>query len=110
MNDAPRAYARTTDPAESHAAARGLDEGTLNDNRAAVLDVLRAQSEPVTDRQLCIIYDAEAQLGRVPFQTDSGIRTRRNELARGGLVVRTGALTEKLARRTTYHSLWAVAA
>lgn len=77
--DGPRA--RRTDPETSHAAARSVRNVTAK--QVAVLR--RLADEPSTDEDL---------VDRVDGQTPSGIRTRRSELVRAGLVVDSGVRAE----------------
>lgn len=70
--------ARTTDPETSHAAARSVTK--LTEKQDAVLSVLRLLGL-ATDQTLLLAYREMAKEGRVPQQSDSGVRTRRNELS-----------------------------
>ena len=96
------ARARTSDPDTSHAAAQSLTPATLRLSQSAVLSVLTAYPAGLTDQGLALVYG-----DRWPAQSESGLRTRRAELVRGGLVVDTGR-RERLAtgRRAV---VWAVA-
>lgn len=82
-----RAHARRTDPQTSHDAATSL--GDLRESQRSVLYVLR-KFGPSTDERLVENYQAGAALGRVPRQSESGIRTRRKELTEAGLVRDSG--------------------
>lgn len=85
--------ARTTDPETSHLAAASIDESTLRDSQRAVLRVLRNVGVGMTDETLIATYRAawsRDARGRIPQQSESGIRTRRKELATMGLVVDSG--------------------
>lgn len=73
------AYARTTDPDTSHAAAESITDLRLR--QAAVLSVLNFVGQ-LTDEELVEQY---GEISPVP-QSPSGIRTRRAELVRKGLV------------------------
>jgi len=86
----PRAHARRTDPETSHAAAASLTPDTLRASQAAVLKVLENYPQGLTDVDLVDNYGNGVRLG-LPFQSASGIRSRRAELVAGGLVVDTGA-------------------
>ena len=83
--DEPKA--RTSDPDNSHAAARSLDN--LTERRQAVWAIL-LEHGPMTDEVLLAIYEQFADDGLVPSQSPSGVRTRRNELTKRGLAVDTG--------------------
>jgi uncharacterized protein involved in exopolysaccharide biosynthesis len=76
---APRA--RNTDPGTSHAAAASVQDVTRN--QEAVLEVLRHHG-PQTDEEIVRSYqhpDHPTLQGMLPQQSESGIRTRRRELA-----------------------------
>lgn len=77
--------ARSTDPLTSHLAAASI---SLDDLRASQRDILYLFAElgEMTDEQLCA---AVKHFGTVK-QTDSGVRTRRVELERLGLLVVRG--------------------
>ena len=87
------ARARRTDPETSHEAAASI-EG-LTARRQAVLEVLRRYG-PLTDEELVGIYEEKRVL---PPQSPSGIRTRRNELVRAGLVEATDILRTTVSGR-----------
>lgn len=84
----PRAYARHTDPAESHAAAASVSD--ITGKQSAVLALIR-ESGPITDHQLVIDYQRQHRQRGWPEQSDSGLRTRRNELFRRGYLARDAA-------------------
>lgn len=84
MQDQPRA--RTTDPATSHEAAASVTD--LNTKQEAVLAVLR-EIGPSTDQRLVSVYMFK-KAGSVPRQSESGVRTRRSELTKKGLVRPSG--------------------
>jgi len=98
--DEPKA--RTTDPETSHAAAASLER--LTERRQAVWAVL-AEYGPLTDEALVSIYDQLADDGLIPPQSPSGVRTRRNELAKLGLVADTGQRGTTISGRMAM--LWA---
>lgn len=97
--------ARTTDPETSHAAARSVTK--LTAKQEAVVKVLRALG-PATDQTLVLSYRDMSQGGQVPQQSESGVRTRRNELAsmEPARVVRVGTVKLPSGRRAI---LWKVA-
>jgi hypothetical protein len=74
--------ARRTDPQTSHDAAKSVDRVTNTQ-----LYILQALRRPRTDVQLIEAYRA---IGKAPQASESGIRTRRSELVRKGLVVDAG--------------------
>lgn len=60
-------------------------------SQLSVLNVLkRRPAQGFTDEELVHSYRLQAAAGRVPRQSESGIRTRRAELVKLGLVVPTG--------------------
>jgi hypothetical protein len=71
-------YARTADPYTSHEAAKSVNNVTQT--QQAILQLLE---KPMTDEQLVNAYQA----GSYPAASESGIRSRRAELARKGLLV-----------------------
>ena len=76
--------ARTSDPDTSHAAARSVTN--LTEKQDAVLNLLR-ETGSATDWALSSRYFFRAGLVE---QSESGLRTRRSELVRKGLVHDTG--------------------
>ena len=87
MTGEHRALARYTDPATSHEAAATVTD--LRKKQADVWHMLNTLG-PLTDEQL---VDAFASDWATPIQqSPSGVRTRRSELARKGLVRATGTL------------------
>lgn len=92
--------ARATDPETSHKAVP--KKLNLTRNRKAVLVVLR-ELGPMTDEQLHSAYSARARTGRAPAQSPSGLRTRRCELVRMGLVKSLG----EVVRNGSSRCVWA---
>jgi hypothetical protein len=90
MDPDERARARTTDPETSHLAAESV---AVRQNQIYVYQVLH-QLGPSTDEWLVYCYP---QYMRDHQQSPSGIRTRRKELCRKGLVRWTG---EKVRGKT----------
>lgn len=87
-DEEPRAYARHTDPAESHAAAASVDD--ITGKQSAVLALVR-EAGPLTDYALVQLYQQQYRERGWPEQSDSGLRTRRNELYRKGYLARDAA-------------------
>jgi hypothetical protein len=85
------ARARRSDPPTSHAAAR-----SVKDLRASQYAVLRCFYEcgPMHDEMLLARYTG-------PPQSDSGLRTRRHELERLGLLQDSGKTATTRSRRAT---------
>ncbi len=88
------AHARHSDPVTSHQAAESVTE--LRGSQQAVLRVM-PQKLGITDEELVAKYRHQAELGDVPHQSDSGIRSRRSELVKKRLVLDSGT-----RRPTTY--------
>lgn len=80
--------ARRTDPAESHAAAKSVTDVTAK--QRAVYDCLALAADPLTDHGIAGAYQANREQYGWPEQSASGLRTRRNELAARGIIVRAG--------------------
>lgn len=74
--------ARRTDPQTSHDAAESVKRVT--DTQSYILQALR---RPRTDIQL---VEAYVRIGKAPRASESGIRSRRAELVRKGLVIDSG--------------------
>ena len=82
-----RPVARSTDPETSHVAAASITE--LTRKQQTVLMVIH-QEGPITDHALnCVYNDPFLRTWRPP-QSESGLRTRRSELVRKGLVRDSG--------------------
>lgn len=80
------ARARRTDPETSHAAAQSVD---VNPNQQGILTVFR-RYKTMTDQEMVSHYD-NARLfenwgKRLPQQSESGMRTRRAELVKKGVI------------------------
>lgn len=84
--------ARLTDPETSHEAARSVTDLTVK--QAHVLAVLEAWKPwgGLTDERIRLEYVRDDR----PYQSESGLRTRRHELVELGLVVDSGR-RERLA-------------
>lgn len=78
-------HARHTDPSTSHAAARSVH--SLSENQRAVMTVFRVAERPMLDEELVREYHARFKALRLPQQSDSGLRSRRSELARKAKLV-----------------------
>ncbi len=102
------ARARGTDPATSHAAAGSIGGEQLRASQQAVLVELSRHRQGLTDVELVEFYTLAAEIGRVPKQSPSGIRSRRHELVEAGLVVDTGMRIKLESGRNAV--VWAVPA
>jgi hypothetical protein len=80
--EVPRARARQGDPSTSHVAAASV--GNLTENQRAVMAVFRIAPGGILDEELIKLYQDNYKLLRLPRQSDSGIRSRRSELAVAG--------------------------
>ena len=85
----PYKRTRRTDPDTSLAAAASVTK--ITEKQTAVLMLLR-ECGSLTDGELGREYRVEFAYGKVPRQSESGLRTRRSELVRRGLVRWTGEL------------------
>jgi len=101
------ALARPSDPETSHEAAESLDAEHIRKSQTAVLAVLGYLGQS-TDARLVKTYIELAELGQVPQQSPSGIRTRRKELTRLGRVLDTGHRSIAPSGRRSI--VWSVAA
>ena len=78
-----QAHARTSDPWTSRAAAASLASDKIRGAQSAVLRFLR-RNGPMEDERLVKIYNGD------PPQSPSGLRTRRAELVKKGLIADSG--------------------
>ena len=90
------ANARTTDPVTSHLAAESVREVTATQEY-----VLKALRRARTDVEL---VEAYRNLKTSPRASESGIRSRRAELVRRGLVIDTGRRVRLVSGR--YAIVW----
>ena len=88
--------ARKTDRATSHEAAQSVVEVT--DTQLAIYKLL---TKRMTDEELVQAYLTRASLNKAPWASVSGIRSRRSELERKGLVREVGFAKSKSGRRAT---------
>jgi hypothetical protein len=87
--------ARRTDPATSHEAAASVTD--LRESHRAVWKVLRARG-PMIDEDLVVAYHEAQARGEVAEMSESGIRSRRHELA-GTYVVEAGEGATRSGRK-----------
>jgi hypothetical protein len=87
------ANARRTDPKTSHDAADSLSEERIRDSQFSVYVLIDHHGAAgLSDQDLIRAYTS-AHLRNptmYPYQSESGLRTRRSELVRKGLVVDSG--------------------
>lgn len=95
------AVARRDDPPTSWAAANSIDPVELTDRQRHVYECIRYFG-PATDTEIAVFY---FNSGR-PWQSPSGLRTRRAELVDRGLIVDTGTTRPTPAGRQSI--VWAV--
>lgn len=89
MNFGDGPVARNTDPLSSWEAARSVHDVTAK--QAAVYKILRLWPLGLTDDEIAVRYVRYAGSFSFPFQSPSGLRTRRKELCRKGLVDDSGS-------------------
>lgn len=89
-------FARFKDRLTSHEAAASVDN--ITKTQQAILVLLR---KPLTDEQLVQAYFVRSSLGKAPRASVSGIRSRRSELARLGLVKEVGFAKTESNRTAT---------
>lgn len=80
-------HARHTDPTTSHQAAASVNLNTMTATKKMIYAILQ---EPFTDEQVLELYENAVRLELAPRQSLSGLRTRRNELYREGLIEAVG--------------------
>ena len=99
----PVAHARHTDVATSHLAARSVED--LNAKQRAVLKIFENYSRgPLSDELLIVAYHGYSDRPEYPKQSPSGLRSRRSELVRAGLLVDSGHRGRTASGRSTI--LW----
>jgi hypothetical protein len=94
--------ARATDPQTSWDAAESVRNVT--DTQAAILMLLRAT--PMCDEKLIAEYRRWERIDNYPAASDQGIRSRRAELVRLGLVI--AAPYKELMSTNRYGQAWQV--
>lgn len=87
------AKARKTDPATSHEAADRVKDISLVQHY-----VLKALLRPRSDSEM---IEAYRKMAKSPSHSESGLRTRRNELVKQGKVINTGQFTYTDSGRRT---------
>lgn len=104
---ATRAYARTDDPSTSHEAAGSLTEEELRVSQRDVLDCFRRYGA-MCDAEFLQVYRSHQGEHDWRQQSDSGLRSRRDELVDGGLMRDSGDKAPMVSGRRSI--VWEVAA
>jgi hypothetical protein len=86
--------ARRTDPQTSHDAAKSVKD--INKTKQAILSLLRKHQ---SDMQLVANYSKLVRQNKAPRASESGIRSRRAELVKLGLVKDTGKRDRSASNR-----------
>lgn len=87
------ARARSTDPATSWEAARSISDLTERQKAVAFMFI----GNPMADHELVAEY---SKVMHLPYQSPSGLRTRRSELVRAGILKDSGRRTETPSGRS----------
>jgi hypothetical protein len=96
------ARARRTDPVTSHEAAKSIKPKELTERQQAVLLVYQGEGS-MSDEMLLVAYrSAKWRAFKLPKQSDSGLRTRRSELSKAGLLVPMFYGLTKAGRKTRF--------
>ena len=95
--------ARSTDPWTSWEAAERVDH--ITETQQAILALFRDFGS-MTDEKLVSVYRIAAGKGEAPHAEPSGIRSRRDELTKAGLVHDTGVYLRGRTNRRM--KVWAV--
>lgn len=91
MSTVVKAKARKSDPVTSHEAAGSITAVKLRESQHAVLRVLGKLRAGATDETIAEkYYEMVAFDHGYPYQSPSGLRTRRAELVKAGLVEDAG--------------------
>lgn len=95
--------ARITDPQTSHDAAESVTN--LTQTKRLILQVL--ETGAMSDEQLVNAFDTGTRVFGYPRVSESGLRSRRAELVRDGLVVDSGTRVKMASGRNAI--VWSVA-
>lgn len=88
--------ARMSDPDTSHEAAKSIDPDSVTETQRAILKLLA--TSPMNDEQLFQMYFQGAEHGYWKHASVSGVRSRRSELVKGGLIEDKGRTKTKFGR------------
>lgn len=98
------AYARSTDPQTSHQAAESVLDVDVTETQRVILKLLKTRS--MNDEQLFQIFFQGAEHGYWNHASMSGVRSRRSELTKRGLVKDCGRSKTKFGRASI---IWGLA-
>lgn len=98
------AHARNTDPETSHQAAKSVSVASVTDTQKAILKLLKLRA--MNDEQIFDAFFQGAENGRWKHASMSGVRSRRSELERLGLVKDVGLTKTRFGRAAI---VWGIA-
>lgn len=90
------ALARRTDPETSHEAAKSVSEESITETQRAIIKLLG--TTPMNDDQLFQMYFQGAEQGYWKHASMSGVRSRRSELVKRGIVKNVGRTKTSFGR------------
>ena len=90
------AHARSTDPQTSHEAAKSVTDAAMTETHRAIMRLL--ESRPMNDEQLYQMFVQGAEHDYWNHASMSGVRSRRSELVKRGLVKDCGRSKTKFGR------------
>lgn len=100
-----RPRARTTDPSTSHAAAFSVRN--VNTTHQAILELFKAAGKKgLADMEMVAMYETYRLAKGWPLVSESGLRSRRNELVKVGCIEDTGRKTRLATKRMG--KIWAI--
>ncbi len=102
MTDTIELNARKRDPKTSHDAAKSISDRALRATQKAVLAAFE-QFGPLSDTELVQAYQRWYKTAGWPLQSDSGIRTRRKELVKRGVLALGGTVKLASGRSAQVH-------
>ena len=88
--------ARITDPQTSHEAAQSLKAERLSETKRAILRILKYKD--LTDDQIYQMFNQGVEHGYWNPASVSGVRSRRAELVKDGLLIRKGQSKTRFGR------------
>lgn len=102
----PTPVARNSDPETSHAAAASITPSALRASHEAIIELMTLIGDG-TDEYIVFQYDLLRNLYAWPRQSQSGIRTRRNELTNAGIITDSGRRAPTVSGRLAI--VWEIA-